>query len=212
MALTTPICSKCKVEKTLCKNGIKSAYRCITCRKIYNQKYNCTPDAIIKRKLNSSKPKNILKKQILNRKYKELRKEYRRWKRKNDFQYRAKERAYNNRKCAERLKKDLNFRLKFNLRSRLNKALKRNTKKGSAVRDLGCSIEDFKKYLESLFKTGMTWKNYGMGKDKWNIDHIIPLSKVDLTNKEEFLKVCHYSNLQPLWFEENRIKSNKEVF
>ena len=44
---------------------------------------------------------------------------------------------------------DLMFKLAACLRKRLNRALKRNSKRGSAVKDLGCSIEDFKKYIES---------------------------------------------------------------
>ena len=55
----------------------------------------------------------------------------------------------------------------------------------------------------------MTWDNYGNGHGYWNIDHKIPLSIVDLTNREEFLKVCHYTNLQPMWAIENIIKGNK---
>jgi hypothetical protein len=36
---------------------------------------------------------------------------------------------------------------------------------------LGCSIDEFKKYIESLFEDGMTWQNY----PAWHIDHIIPV-------------------------------------
>lgn len=43
----------------------------------------------------------------------------------------------------------------------------------------------------------------------WNIDHITPFLKIDLTIKEEFLKTCHYANLQPLWFLDNIKKANK---
>jgi len=92
---------------------------------------------------------------------------------------------------------NINVKIGCNLRTRLWCALMGNAKLGSAVRDLGCSISDFRKYIESRFKQGMTWENYG--KNGWNLDHIIPISFFDLTNKEELLKAVHYTNIQPLW-------------
>lgn len=83
-------------------------------------------------------------------------------------------------------------------------------KNGSAVKDLGCSVSHFMSYLESLFKSGMSWANYGFGEGKWNIDHIKPISSFKLQNREEFLKACHYTNLQPLWHIENIRKSDIE--
>lgn len=90
---------------------------------------------------------------------------------------------------------DLNFRLRKILRSRLLQSVKTDQKAGSAVSDLGCSIEEFKKYLEAKFKPGMTWDNIG----EWHLDHIIPLASYDLTDRIHFLKACHYTNIQPLW-------------
>ncbi len=95
------------------------------------------------------------------------------------------------------------------LRNRLSRAIERNSKVGSAVKDLGCSIEFLKSYLESKFLPGMTWDNRGSGDDKWNIDHIVPLSSFDLTERKQFLKACHYTNLQPLWQQDNLKKGNK---
>lgn len=91
------------------------------------------------------------------------------------------------------------------LRRRLWKAIKYNQKSGSAIRDLGCSIKELKIYLESKFKAGMSWENYG----EWHIDHVKPLSKFNLRNKEEFKKACSYMNLQPLWAKENLSKQDK---
>lgn len=109
-------------------------------------------------------------------------------------------------------KDNIKVKLRTNLRNRLYRALKGNCKKGSAVRDLGCSIADLKKWLEQQFyphpKTGemMTWDNYGYY--GWHIDHIIPLSSFDLTDVVQIKKACHWFNLQPLWAEENLTKSN----
>jgi len=96
--------------------------------------------------------------------------------------------------------------LSMTLRNRFNKAIDRNWKSGSAVRDLGCSIAEFKVYLESKFEDGMSWDNKGKG--GWHIDHIVPLSAFDLTDREQVKEACHYTNLQPLWEVDNLIKGN----
>ncbi len=49
----------------------------------------------------------------------------------------------------------------------------------------------------------MSWENYGKGKGKWNIDHEIPCRSFDLTKEEEQYKCFHWSNLQPLWEQDN---------
>ena len=106
-----------------------------------------------------------------------------------------------------KLKTDINYKLAKNLRTRLYLALKENWKSGSAVKDLGCPISEFITYLESKFKPGMTWANWNY--NGWHINHIKPLSKFNLQNREEFLEACNYKNLQPLWAEENIKKNNK---
>lgn len=107
----------------------------------------------------------------------------------------------------ERTKSDPCFRMKKLLRLRLYGALKGQAKNGSAVRNLGCSLEDFKRHIESLWKEGMTWDNWTH--KGWHIDHIVPLSSFDLTKEEQILKAVHYTNLQPLWWHENMSKGNK---
>jgi len=97
--------------------------------------------------------------------------------------------------------------IKDSLRARLNTSISNAYKTGSAVSDLGCSIEELKKHLECQFQDGMTWSNRGL--KGWHIDHIKPLDSFDLTNKEELKKAVHYSNLQPLWAKDNLKKSNK---
>lgn len=114
-------------------------------------------------------------------------------------------------KRMKRMKNDPQFKLVCSLRIRLNKALKRNQKAGSAITDLGCSVEFLKQYLESKFLSGMTWENHGKGLGKWNIDHIKPLSKFDLTNPIEMCYACRYTNLQPMWSNENLRKGNTYV-
>jgi hypothetical protein len=106
-------------------------------------------------------------------------------------------------------KTNLNYKISKILRSRLYTAIKKNYKAGSAVNDLGCSIEEFKFYIESKFQPNMSWDNYGFY--GWHIDHIVPLAYFNLSNREEFLKAVHYTNLQPLWAEENWSKNKRVI-
>jgi len=106
----------------------------------------------------------------------------------------------------KKLRTDLNFRILWNLRSRLSHALKRNSKSKSTKKLLGCTIQELKKHLEKQFKKGMTWNNYGLY--GWHIDHIKPCTCFDLIRPEEQRECFHYSNLQPLWAIENLKKSN----
>jgi len=69
---------------------------------------------------------------------------------------------------------------------------------------IGCSQEELRNYFESKFANGMTWKNYGY--DGWHIDHIVPCIKFDLTQPSEQAKCFHYTNLQPLWKNDNLSK------
>ena len=103
-------------------------------------------------------------------------------------------------------------KIAINLRSRFSEMIRGKNKCGSAVKDLGCSLQEFKLYLESKFEPWMTWDNYGKYnkcKDTWQIDHIKPLSSYLLSNREEVLKACHYANLQPLLAKDNLVKSSK---
>lgn len=108
-----------------------------------------------------------------------------------------------------RYKIDTNYKLACNLRSRCYHAIKDISKLGSTIKDLGCSIPELKVYLESKFQKGMTWENWS--KTGWHIDHIQPLSSFNLSDRKEFLKAVHYTNLQPLWAEEN-LKKGKTTF
>lgn len=91
------------------------------------------------------------------------------------------------------------------LRTRIWNALKGKARNKHMSELIGCSWEDLKIHLESLFQPSMTWNNYG----EWHIDHIKPLSLFDLSNEEELSIACHYTNLQPLWAKDNLVKSNK---
>lgn len=106
-----------------------------------------------------------------------------------------------------RLKNNLNFKLASKLRQSLFISIKKIFKKSSAIILLGCLIEDFKIFIEKKFQSGMTWENWGKGENKWNLDHILPISLFDLEDYNQ-QKICfHYTNFQPLWEKDNLSKS-----
>jgi len=97
-------------------------------------------------------------------------------------------------------------RLKKSLRARLAVAIKRN--RGKRAREtkaiLGCSLSFVRAYLEARFKPGMTWENYGTA---WHVDHATPLASAKSMN--DVYRLCHYTNLQPLWAPENLAKRDR---
>lgn len=97
----------------------------------------------------------------------------------------------------------------YALRRRLRLVLKlKGIRKCARTLDLlGCSVPFFKKYLESKFLLNMSWDNYGL--KGWHIDHIAPIATFDLFNSEQQRKCFHYTNLQPLWADENLKKGKK---
>lgn len=96
------------------------------------------------------------------------------------------------------------FALSSRLRARLHHFLnEKGFKKQTPTQDIiGCDWETLKAHIESKFTNKMTWENRHL----WVIDHIIPLASA--TSEEEVYRLCHYSNLQPLWEEVNNAKGD----
>jgi hypothetical protein len=183
------VCSKCYIEKDLSffykdhtkLDGFYSS--CKHCKKVYSE-YN-------KEKINKKQTLyNAAHRDVINLKMKD---------------YGKRNRVLIAKQERERLHSDMNFKIRKTLRSRLWHAIKNTQKSGSAIADLGCSVEFLKTYLENQFQSGMTWENYG----EWHIDHLRPLSKFDLSDRQQFLAANHYSNLRPLWAVDNIRKGNK---
>jgi len=98
--------------------------------------------------------------------------------------------------------------LRANLRNKMVLCLKGSKKSGSSIGDLGCTVSELILYLESLFTEGMSWDNYG--REGWHIDHIEPFCSFDVTKRGDLLKVCHYTNLRPLWAKDNLKKAAED--
>jgi len=100
-------------------------------------------------------------------------------------------------------------KLSNSVRERIRNYLKLNniSKRNKTFDLVGCNPQELMIHLENRFQDNMTWDNYGLY--GWHIDHIVPLSSAK--TEEEIYKLCHYTNLQPLWAEENIKKSNKII-
>ena len=96
------------------------------------------------------------------------------------------------------------------LMSCINHILFENQKTSKYIHYFGCTVEELKQHFESQFTGGMTWKNHGKSaknKKVWQIDHIIPIYKFDLTKEQDRLDCWNYRNLRPMWWRENVMKS-----
>lgn len=107
----------------------------------------------------------------------------------------------------KKVKENEIYRFQRNVRSIVLGAFKRGTnqfrKESRTEEILGCTIEEFRNYIFTKFKEGMTFKNHG----KWHLDHIIPLATAK--TQEDIIRLNHYTNFQPLWSKDNLIKGKK---
>jgi len=219
------ICSKCKIEKSVTlfskdksrKDGLK--LHCKDCRKIESKIY---------REKNPEKRKETIKKyyennkELISQKQKKFKSEnYEKWKKikldsfhknkiKNADKIKQRNKLRQDKKTIyqrNKIKTDILYKISTICRSRVSKLLKRtNTNKNnSTYKMLGCTPLQLKEHLESKFTDNMSWDNYGFY--GWHIDHIIPLSSAK--NEEELKRLCHYTNLQPLWCTDNLSKGSK---
>jgi hypothetical protein len=100
-------------------------------------------------------------------------------------------------------------RVKVVLKTQVNRKRIKNINIGKTEEMIGCTTEFLMKHIESQFELNMTWENWGL--HGWHIDHIYPLSKFNLTDREQLLQACNYRNLKPMWATENRKKHAKIV-
>ncbi len=129
------------------------------------------------------------------------------WAKQSRIKHKEARRSYAKEYKRTRYHSDMNFRLISIIRRRINSYVSNENKSYSAVDLLGCSVNKLIKYLESKFKPGMTWDNYGL--HGWHIDHIRPLASFNLLDPIEARVACNYNNLQPLWAEDNLKKGVK---
>lgn len=163
----------------------------------------------------ASLPENKIKLSEKHKKYREnnkekLAKKQKEWREKNKEYLKAYEdsrrKSISRKEYRKQLYNSPDMKLKRSIIHSLWRIVKYGgTKNINSVKYLGCSIEDFKKYIESKFQDGMTWENYGL--KGWHIDHIRPVSSFDFTDEQQIYECMHYTNLQPLWAEQNWSKN-----
>ena len=185
------VCTICKIEKELTefnkhkttKDGLSN--KCKSCCKEYYQAN-----------------KEYFKE--LNKEHYQANKEY-----KKEYRQTNKERIKENKKEYQRnrRKTDPLYKMCGNLRSRTSTAFKNKgySKNTKTQKMLGVEWEIAKQHIERQFTKGMNWDNQG----QWHIDHKIPLASAN--NEEELIKLCHYTNLQPLWAKDNLSKKDKII-
>jgi len=125
--------------------------------------------------------------------------------RKIDPQYDKEIKSYDVKRKRKKEKEDVMSGFIQRMRQVVRKSIKRGgfTKRSKTYDILGDEWIFVKNYIENLFVDGMTWDNYG----EWEIDHIIPISSGK--TEEDVIRLCHYTNLQPLWKKDNRLKGDK---
>jgi len=199
------ISEKLKIHKTIILNTLRdngivlgpSGRRNIGGREVSTKKYESKPETK-KRKSENHKKWSEQNKEHLS----EYLKEYRE---KNIDNIKKTKRDYErNRKARDPL-----YKLISNFRTAIYTVLKENQiqKNGHYFEVLKYSPENLIERLESKFKDGMTWDNYG----EWHVDHIKPISLFQITEigDDEFMSCWSLDNLQPMWGIENIRKSNK---
>jgi hypothetical protein len=228
--MTTKICNICTQEKDInlfSKHKLMAdgyLNKCKECESALKKEYHKkNKDKILQRvkdwaKNNPDKACQNKKKHYLENKQKLLERSKIRYENNREKileytrnRYKTLDRTEENKKQRERNAKkrmyDINFKIQEGLRARFYRAVSNSIKSGSAVADLECSIEEFKQYISKQFEPGMSWENWGHS--TWHLDHIIPLAYFDLTDREQLLKACHYTNYRPMWAMDNMKKSSK---
>ena len=220
-------CSKCNKTKpsndfSKAKNkndGLQS--QCKTCAKQYRQE-NAEKLAEKSRRYRQENAERIAEN---NRRYyqknaEKLDEKSRRYRQENaeriaeyEKQYRKKNAEkfaeHNKRYQKKRIKTDSLFKFKCNVRVLILGSFKRNRtkkwrKQTKTEQLLGCTIEQLHEHLAKQFLPGMSLENHG----EWHIDHIIPLASAK--TQQDIERLCHYTNLQPLWAEDNIKKGARE--
>lgn len=194
--MESKMCNKCSIEKQLIqfskdktrKDGY--SYTCKSCKNKYTKKWYDDNKGVIKEHYLENKEEVLQKRKDYYNKNKDI--------------VLVRHKVYRN----KRLEEDPLFKLRYVVKGLIRDSFRNNSKSKSSktVDILGCTISEFKEYLESKFEDWMTWDNRGLYNGDynygWDIDHIIPISSAK--TEEDIIRLNHYTNLQPLCSYVNR--------
>lgn len=124
-------------------------------------------------------------------------------------QYNQDHRSEINARRSNRKVNDIDYKLKINFGREIKRSIKGVKQYKHSVDLLGCTISEVREHLERQFTPGMTWNNWNLR--GWHIDHIIPLEYFDFSDYEQQKRAWNYTNLRPLWAEENLKKGSKII-
>lgn len=123
-----------------------------------------------------------------------------------------KEQNRHTRLSAKSIDYDLHKYWRNRLSDHISNVIRLNYKSSSILEfHMGCSLDQFRSYIESLFTKDMSWDNNGNGNGTWQLDHIVGCNNFDHAIEEDRLKCWNYKNLRPMWYEDHIKKSRLRI-
>ena len=186
----TKICNTCNEEKPI-EEFIKQKRMCKICKSIYLKNYYNE----------NKKSASLLNKKRYINNMERIKEQTKMYSKNNRDKINKRSRKY----ISYLRKNDPLYAMKTSISSSIRRALRllNIPKRFKTAEIIGCSFLELKIHIENNFISDMSWSN----RDKWHIDHIIPISFA--INEEEVILLNHYSNLRPMWSLDNIVKSNK---
>lgn len=172
-------CNKCSEEKPLNAFGVRSKEKdslnptCKECIREQDKKYYSTSRKDYMKQHNQKQEVKEYNKQWIEKNKDRFKENRKKWNEDNKEKIKEYSLVYTN----IRYHNNLNYKISLTLRNSLLSKLKNIKKEISSFNLLGCSIEDFKSYIEHQFLPEMNWQNHGK---IWEIDHVRPCASFDL--------------------------------
>jgi hypothetical protein len=205
--VTYQICSKCKIEKTI-DNYYKNVSICRECNNLKRRtKYKTDEEhrkKLIKNAINFKHEKVVIKQKIREEEQLKIGIENKQCKYCNEIKLKTMFR-HNRLKCKDCERDEPVEKFKRYIRTRIYNCLRYKNKNKHSIDYLGCSSNDYFMWILN-YNNNYNLDNHGK---EWHIDHVIPLSKFDLSNEEEQLIAFNWRNTMPLSCNDNLTKNNK---